>query len=249
MSKTWLLTFVFSFPFFQQTSTPSVFLIKGDGNSSLHDAQAESLGVVFDSSLFTHTPHPIWLANSDAAPSNYIRIWPLLTPPLLLPGSNYRPLSAGWLLWPPSALAPFKSILFQVARLPLLKWKFRTLQQLLIWLRAEIKALTMATKPHEGPASFLIFTLSLHTLNFMQCFVHMWICVFFWENLCSGHQILKGIKISQKLKNHCLEETSYLKIQFKEGIYSNYKMIWKGFFIFKKKNHWVVPFILFLKNN
>lgn len=104
-SKTWLLIFPFSFPFFQHTCMPSVFLIADNGNSSLQVAQAKNLGVVFDSSFLTHTPHPTWLENPGAVPSNHVGIWLLLTFPLLLPGSTYHPLSPGWLQWS-SSLCP-----------------------------------------------------------------------------------------------------------------------------------------------
>lgn len=101
-SKTWLLIFPFSFPFFWHTCMPSVFLITGNGNSSLQVAQAKNLGVVFDSSLLTDIPHPTWLDDPDAVPSKRVRIWLLPTLPLLLPGSNCYPLSPEWLQWSPS---------------------------------------------------------------------------------------------------------------------------------------------------
>lgn len=89
---------------------PSTFLITGNGNSSLQVAQATNLGVVFDSSLLTHIPHPMWLDDPDAVPSKRVGIWLLPTLPLLLPGSNYYPLSSGWLQWSPSLCPPLLQV-------------------------------------------------------------------------------------------------------------------------------------------
>lgn len=99
----------------------------------------------------SHIPHSIWSANS-------IRIWPLLTPPLLS--------SLTWMF----AVTSFGPLPLQVyshhgSQKAPVKMQVQNLLWLPIWLRMKIKALTVAPKPHQGPVSFLISTSSPRTLN------------------------------------------------------------------------------------
>ena len=128
--------------------------------------------------------------------------------------SYYHPLSPRWLQDTPSALTSFKSILITGTRVLLLKWKFKTFWGFPSDSEWKIKALTMATKLHQGPASFLIFTFSSQALNFMQFLCMSESVPSSGESPRGGHQILEGLKISPKLKKYCLEEACHLKIQF-----------------------------------
>lgn len=72
-----------------------------------------------------------------------------------------------------SNLSPFRSILITVAGVSLLKCKFKNFLWFPIWLRMEIKALTMAPKPHQEPVSFLISTSSSQTLDLCNLCAHV----------------------------------------------------------------------------
>lgn len=75
-------------------------------------------------------------------------------------------------------------------------------------------------KVSSGANFFFDLYLEFTDSEFYEIFCsYVNLCVLLGEAHVACYQIPEGVKISPKLKNHCLEEASLLKIQFKEGIY------------------------------
>lgn len=231
MAETWLLIFSLSVPCLQQTCTYSVFLVPWHGKSSLQIVPAKNLGVIFDSFiLLTHNirsgqqillMHLLTMAESDHLS--------LLHCSTLVPTTSPSPLDDCSRLLPLFPLQVYSHHSSQEAPVK---------RQVLNLLVASHLTQSGNQSPYDGykPSSGANFFSDLY-LQFTDPEFYAIFCAY--VNLCSlpGRaqvavtRFSKDSKISQKLKNHCLEEASHLKIQFKEGTYSNYKVIWKGFFI------------------
>lgn len=93
-------------------------------------------------------------------------------------------------------------------------------------------------KSHQGQTSFLIFTSSLQTLNFMKSFVHLWIGVFFWgKPMWLVTRFLKDSKSPQSLRITAWRKPHSWKSNLKKGFIQIIKWFGRDS-LFDERSHW-----------